>query len=90
MSQLSVWSVGLMDKASAPGAGDSRFESWADHKRNPIEPPLFLCVQFSFMFRCLLSLKFLDGINEHVNDGGDQHDTPSQDRAGDLQRVRTS
>ena len=23
-------SVGLMDKASAPGAGDSRFESWAD------------------------------------------------------------
>ena len=23
--------VGLMDKASAPGAGDSRFESWADH-----------------------------------------------------------
>ena len=25
-------SVGLMDKASAPGAGDSRFESWADHE----------------------------------------------------------
>ena len=25
------WSVGLMDKASASGAGDSRFESWADH-----------------------------------------------------------
>ena len=24
-------SVGLMDKASAPGAGDSRLESWADH-----------------------------------------------------------
>ena len=24
-------SVGLMDKASASGAGDSRFESWADH-----------------------------------------------------------
>ena len=24
-------SVGPMDKASAPGAGDSRFESWADH-----------------------------------------------------------
>ena len=24
-------SVGLMDKALAPGAGDSRFESWADH-----------------------------------------------------------
>ena len=23
------WPVGLMDKASAPGAGDSRFESWA-------------------------------------------------------------
>jgi hypothetical protein len=23
--------VGLMDKASAPGAGDSRFESWAGH-----------------------------------------------------------
>ena len=26
---LSVWPVGLMDKASASGAGDSRFESWA-------------------------------------------------------------
>merc|ERR1712012_1375235 len=24
------WSVGLMDKASASGAGDARFESWAD------------------------------------------------------------
>ena len=24
-------SVGLMDKVSAPGAGDSSFESWADH-----------------------------------------------------------
>ena len=23
------WPVGLMDKASASGAGDSRFESWA-------------------------------------------------------------
>ena len=28
---LSYWPVGLMDKASAPGAGDSRFESWAGH-----------------------------------------------------------
>ena len=28
---ITVWSVGLMDKASASGAGDSRFESWADH-----------------------------------------------------------
>ena len=26
----SIRSVGLMDKASACGAGDSRFESWAD------------------------------------------------------------
>ena len=26
----SIRSVGLMDKASASGAGDSRFESWAD------------------------------------------------------------
>ena len=26
-----VWPVGLMDKASASGAGDSRFESWAGH-----------------------------------------------------------
>ena len=25
--------VGLMDKASASGAGDSRFESWAGQKR---------------------------------------------------------
>ena len=24
------WPVGLMDKALASGAGDSRFESWAD------------------------------------------------------------
>ena len=87
MSQLSVRSVGLMDKASAPGAGDSRFESWADHKRNPLSLRFFF-VQSLFMFRCLLSLKLLDSINQHVNNGGDQHDTPSQDRAGDLQRVR--
>ena len=26
-----AWPVGLMDKASASGAGDSRFESWAGH-----------------------------------------------------------
>ena len=26
------WPAGLMDKASAPGAGNSRFESWADQK----------------------------------------------------------
>ena len=30
--QLFHWPVGLMDKASAPGAGDSRFESWASHR----------------------------------------------------------
>ena len=29
-SRNNQWSVGLMDKASAPGAGDSRLESWAD------------------------------------------------------------
>lgn len=28
---LNKWPVGLMDKASASGAGDSRFESWAGH-----------------------------------------------------------
>ena len=28
------WSAGLMDKASASGAGDSRFESWVDHVLN--------------------------------------------------------
>ena len=28
------WPVGLMDKASASGAGDSRFESWAGHVRD--------------------------------------------------------
>jgi hypothetical protein len=28
---LIPWPVGLMDKASASGAGDSRFESWAGH-----------------------------------------------------------
>ena len=27
------WPVGLMDKASASGAGDSRLESWAGHGR---------------------------------------------------------
>ena len=27
--KLVYWPVGLMDKASASGAGDSRFESWA-------------------------------------------------------------
>ena len=26
-----AWPVGLMDKASASGAGDSRFESWTGH-----------------------------------------------------------
>ena len=79
-----------MDKASAPGAGRFQVRVLGGSQEKPLEPTFFLCVQFSFMFRCLLSLKFLDGINEHVNDGGDQHDTPSQDRAGDLQRVRTS
>ena len=29
-SRSTTWSVGLMDKASAPGAGDSTVESWAD------------------------------------------------------------
>ena len=29
--RFSRWPVGLMDKASASGAGDSRFESWAGH-----------------------------------------------------------
>ena len=29
--RLIRWPVGLMDKASASGAGDSRFESWAGH-----------------------------------------------------------
>ena len=28
---ISAWPVGLMDKASASGAGDSKFESWAGH-----------------------------------------------------------
>ena len=31
VSVASRRSVGLMDKVSASGAGDSRFESWADH-----------------------------------------------------------
>ena len=30
-SACGYWPVGLMDKASASGAGDSRFESWAGH-----------------------------------------------------------
>ena len=30
---LEPWSVGLMDKALASGARDSRFKSWADHAR---------------------------------------------------------
>lgn len=29
------WPVGLMDKASASGAGDSRLESWAGHSPAP-------------------------------------------------------
>ena len=29
LNPSSCWPVGLMDKASASGAGDSRFESWA-------------------------------------------------------------
>ena len=32
---LEKWSVGPMDKASASGAGDSRFESWADQYASP-------------------------------------------------------
>ena len=28
--------VGLMDKASASGAGDSKFESWAGHSRSSL------------------------------------------------------
>ena len=40
------WPVGLMDKASASGAGDSRFESWAGQKHAYLCPlsfrPLFL------------------------------------------------
>ena len=31
VSPFAMWPVGLMDKASASGAGDSRFESWAGH-----------------------------------------------------------
>ena len=30
-STTAMWPVGLMDKASASGAGDSRLESWAGH-----------------------------------------------------------
>ena len=30
-SKIVYWPVGLMDKASASGAGHSRFESWAGH-----------------------------------------------------------
>ena len=41
LNPISCWPVGLMDKASASGAGDSRFESWAGHPtlRTPgVEP----------------------------------------------------
>ena len=34
-----TWPVGLMDKASASGAGDSRFESWAGHLSGQDPPP---------------------------------------------------
>ena len=30
-SAAAMWPVGLMDKASASGAGDSRLESWVGH-----------------------------------------------------------
>ena len=38
------WPVGLMDKASASGAGDSRFESWAGQNHYlPLEVCGTLC-----------------------------------------------
>ena len=43
-SRLNRWPVGLMDKASAPGAGDSRFESWAGHSLLCNQKP---CIKFN-------------------------------------------
>ena len=34
LNPISCWPVGLMDKASASGAGDSRLESWAGQVMN--------------------------------------------------------
>ena len=64
--------LGLMDKASAPGAGDSRFESWAGH--------LFACASCSLIiFRsawpliCVLQNASLWNNQPHVTHVGARH-----------------
>ena len=46
------WPVGLMDKASAPGAGDSRFESWAGHYEALPEDRVAWTIAHWFACRC--------------------------------------
>ena len=40
-----TWSDGLTDQASAPGAGDSGFASWADH-----------CLNVAYQYTCMFDL----------------------------------
>ena len=52
--------VGLMDKASASGAGDSRFESWAGHTFCLPAPPEFTRSFPSDVLRWSTVLEFLE------------------------------
>ena len=51
------WPVGLMDKASASGAGDSRFESWTGHVL------LCACQEALHSLRRLLALSCFDALS---------------------------
>ena len=62
------WPVGLMDKASASGAGDSRFESWAGHlipnfavfHNNLVYKPTFSDLHLVFVFLARLTQRGLN------------------------------
>ena len=47
------WPVGLMDKVSAPRAGDCRFESWAGHRILHLHAPRTLCSRHPLALRIL-------------------------------------
>ena len=48
---MNNWPVGLMDKASASGAGDSRFESWAGHFLEQHQPGCHACSIDEIIFK---------------------------------------
>ena len=58
---IAFWSVGLMDKASASGAGDSRFESWADQCTSQTWPAWSSVVVLHFASGVELHFEFLSG-----------------------------